>query len=190
MNDKNKVFGFDKTGYLSDSEIEALYQKKSESIIDKTVKDKLFKASLYDPRKSDIYFSSVESANKGKEIADKLDKITTEEFLSSDYAYQWFDELSGASLFKIVNKSVLKPKPPEGGDKKYMTKKLLQFVRIHRLWVLIALITIFLFYWFQVRPVKIRSYCDWVARSKDYHWRVTKYYNDNYNSCLHEKGLK
>ncbi|MFH1408188.1 MAG: hypothetical protein ABIG91_04125 [Patescibacteria group bacterium] len=70
-----------------------------------------------------------------------------------------------------------------------MIKKLLQFARIHRLWVLIALITIFLFYWFQVRPVKIRSYCDWKARSKTY-WKVTKYYTDDYNSCLHEKGLK
>ncbi|MFH1408187.1 MAG: hypothetical protein ABIG91_04120 [Patescibacteria group bacterium] len=113
----NKVFGFDKTGFLSDLEIEALYQKKSELITDKTAQDELLKASFYDPRKSDIYFGSVESANKGKEIADKLHQMTEEEFLGSDYAYQWFDELSGASLFKIVNKNVLKPQ--EGDVKSY-----------------------------------------------------------------------
>lgn len=188
MNIKNnKVFGFDKTGYSSDSEIEALYQKKSELVTDKTVKDKLFKASLYDPRKSDIYFSSVESANKGKEIANKLHRMTTDEFLGSNYSYQWLDELSGASIFKIVNKNVLKQQ--EGGGNMHLIKKLLQFVRIHCLWVLIALITIFIFYWFQYRPVKIRSYCDWKTKSESY-WRVTKSYDANYSSCLHEKGLK
>lgn len=45
------------------------------------------------------------------------------------------------------------------------------------------------FYWFQWRPAKIRSYCDWKAKSKSY-WKVTKNYDANYNSCLHEKGLK
>ena len=45
------------------------------------------------------------------------------------------------------------------------------------------------FYWFQYRPAKIRSYCDWKVRSKT-NWRVTKSYNEKYNSCLHEKGLK
>lgn len=45
------------------------------------------------------------------------------------------------------------------------------------------------FYWFQYRPSEIRSYCDWEAKSKSY-WRVTKSYDANYTSCLHEKGLK
>ena len=45
------------------------------------------------------------------------------------------------------------------------------------------------FYWFQYRPANIRSYCDWETKSKSY-WRVTKNYDVNYNSCLHEKGLK
>ncbi|HBL51664.1 MAG: hypothetical protein A3D24_02260 [Candidatus Blackburnbacteria bacterium RIFCSPHIGHO2_02_FULL_39_13] len=51
------------------------------------------------------------------------------------------------------------------------------------------LLLIFLFYWFQIRPAEIRSYCDWETKSKS-SWRVTKNYDANYNSCLHEKGLK
>jgi len=195
MSNNNSVFGFDKSGYLQDSEIEELYLEKLKLVNNKEVQDKLFRASFYDPRKSDIYFSSVESANKGKEIADKLDKMAAEEFLSSDYVYQWFDELSGASLFKVVNKNVLKPL--KGGDKKHMIKKLLQFVRTHRLWVLIVLIAIFLFYWFQIRPVRIKSYCDWSVRWGEDRPRgygsyspTGKYYEEMYSGCLHRKGLK
>lgn len=52
------------------------------------------------------------------------------------------------------------------------------------------------FYWFQYRPSKILSHCDWKAKSKA-GWDVSKYstkrrtmYKDVYDSCLHEKGLK
>lgn len=46
------------------------------------------------------------------------------------------------------------------------------------------------FYWFQFRPTKIRSYCDWKVRNDSY-WRVnTKIYDIYYQACLHEKGLK
>ena len=59
--------------------------------------------------------------------------------------------------------------------------------------LLLILLGLFLliswFYWSQYRPAKIRSYCDWEAKSKSY-WRVTKNYNDNFTSCLHSKGLK
>ncbi|KKU88698.1 MAG: hypothetical protein UY16_C0003G0040 [Candidatus Gottesmanbacteria bacterium GW2011_GWA2_47_9] len=54
----------------------------------------------------------------------------------------------------------------------------------------------FLFYWFQYRPTKIRSHCDWRAKSV-WGWDVAEYgqyewpaYEFTYNSCLHEKGLK
>jgi len=55
--------------------------------------------------------------------------------------------------------------------------------------IVVLLLVTALFYWFQWRPAKIRSYCDWKVRSKT-NWRVTKSYNEKYNSCLHEKGLK
>lgn len=192
-NKRTKIFGFDKTGYLSDSEIEALYQKKSELVNNKEVQNKLFNASLYDPRKSDIYFSSAESANKGKEIADKLHKITTEEFLNSNYAYQWFDELSGASIFKIVNKNVLKPL--EGGDNISMIRKFFQFIRINYIWVLAASIIILLFYWLQLRPSLIRKSCHkWIIDQPGeinvIYESSRKKYDALYEYCLHEKGLK
>lgn len=53
-----------------------------------------------------------------------------------------------------------------------------------------------MFYWFQYRPSKIRSYCDWKSKSV-VGWDVAGYskyewadYESAYNSCLHEKGLK
>jgi len=111
----NSVFGFDKGGYLPDSEIEKLYQEKIKSLTndEKEIGEKLFKASWYDPRRSDIYFDTEDTANKAQEIANKLHSMSKGEFMSSNYSYGWFDELSGASLFKIVNKSVLKPKPQD-----------------------------------------------------------------------------
>ena len=59
---------------------------------------------------------------------------------------------------------------------------------------LLALFAFFLlligwFYWFQYRPSKIRSYCDRAAREKT-DWRVTKFYDADYDACLHEKGIK
>ena len=194
MNMQNsKVFGFDKTGYLSDLEIEALYQKKSELVADKTVQDKLFRASFYDPRKLDVFFDSVESANKGKGIADKLHRMTAEEFLSSDYAYRWFDGLSGASLFKIVNKNVLKQS--EGGDNTSMIKKFFQFIRINYIWVLAASIVILLFYWLQLRPSLIRKSChNWIIDQPGeinvIYKSDRKEYDALYEYCLHGKGLK
>lgn len=53
----------------------------------------------------------------------------------------------------------------------------------------------FLFYWFQVRPANIRSYCNWSVR-----WGPDKEANSNnsrkpeiyeflYKSCLRSKGI-
>lgn len=50
-----------------------------------------------------------------------------------------------------------------------------------------------LFYWFQIRPSEIRSYCDWYGKwgwQGSHGYVSSKYYQDNYDSCLHEKGLK
>ena len=48
-----------------------------------------------------------------------------------------------------------------------------------------------LFYWFEYRPSKIRSYCDWKAKSET-SWNVTDSpsdYEAQYSSCLHNQGL-
>lgn len=122
LNDtESKVFNFDKSGYLPDSEIDKLYQKKLELVTNKTIQDKLFKVSFCDPRKSDIYFDSVESANIGKGIADKLNRMSKSDFLKNDYSWKWIDEMSEGNLFKIINKKVLNKQTGESTNtiKKY-----------------------------------------------------------------------
>lgn len=104
----DNVFGFSKDGFLSDSEIEALYAQKSVTIKDKNIQNKLFKALMYDPRKSDVYFGSEEVAQKAEKIAHKLHSMTKKSFLASDYAYKWLDDLKGAKIYKVTNPKVLK----------------------------------------------------------------------------------
>lgn len=104
------IYGFNKDGFLPDDEIEALYIKKSEGTDDKTIQDKLFRALMYDPRKSDIYFGSEEVTHKAEQIAHKLHEMTNDEFLTSDYPYKWLKELAGAQIYKVTNPKVLKPK--------------------------------------------------------------------------------
>lgn len=108
----NTVFGINKNSYLTDSEIERLYREKIEALSDneKEIKNKLFKASLYDPRRTDIYFGSEEAANKAQQVGDKLHLMTKEDFMSGDYPYKWIDELAGESIFRIINKKVLSTK--------------------------------------------------------------------------------
>jgi len=57
---------------------------------------------------------------------------------------------------------------------------------------LLALLTgSFIFYWFQLRPTKIRSQCDQVAWYKtEENGEGTEYYDWKYMQCLHSKGLK
>ena len=59
----------------------------------------------------------------------------------------------------------------------------------------IVLSGVFLFYWFQYRPSKIRNHCDWKAKSK-VGWEVELYgnvramrYQNVYSVCLHENGI-
>jgi len=104
----DNVFGFSKDGFPPDSEIEEMYIKTAESVEDRVIQDKLFRALLYDPRRSDIYFGTEEDAHKAEEIAHKLNSMSKESFLTSGYAYEWLDELSGAQIFKIVDPKVLK----------------------------------------------------------------------------------
>jgi len=105
MNDN--VFGFNKDRFLPDSEIEALYLKKSEATNDKAIQNKLTRALTYDPRKSDIYFGSETDAQRAETIAHKLHEMTIDEFLTSDYPYRWLDELVGVQIYKVVNQKVL-----------------------------------------------------------------------------------
>ncbi len=53
-----------------------------------------------------------------------------------------------------------------------------------------------LFYWFQIRPAKIRSYCSWFVRWEDKGPKCARYptsapdcYDLHYKACLHDKGL-
>lgn len=63
------------------------------------------------------------------------------------------------------------------------------------LFLSLILLGVFLFYWFQIRPPEIRSYCDRIAwdeatpgvnpsetRRERYNWK--------YMQCLHSQGLK
>jgi|SRR3990170_271217 len=105
----DNVFGFNKSKLPTDSEIEELYFKKSEATINKDIQNKLFRASMYDPRKSDIYFGTEEVALKAEQISHKLDEMTTGEFMSSSYPYEWLSELPEVTIYKVTNPSVLKP---------------------------------------------------------------------------------
>ena len=104
----DNVFGFSKDGFMPDTDIEALYAQKAVGVNDKNIQNKLFRAQLYDPRKSDIYFGSEKDAHKAEQIAYKLHEMTTDAFLTSDYPYKWLDELAEAKIFKVVNPNVLK----------------------------------------------------------------------------------
>lgn len=141
---ENKVFGFDKTGYLSDSEIEKLYQRKLELVTDKAIQNKIFKASFCDPRKSDIYFDSEESANIGKSIADKLNQMSENDFFESDYSWKWFEDLSGDSLFKITNKNVLNKQINKNTN---LIRRILQLIKEHLdtlFWLAVLVVFIYL----------------------------------------------
>jgi len=103
----DNVFGFNKSKLPTDSEIEELYFKKSEATINKDIQNKLFRASMYDPRKSDIYFGTEEVALKAEQISHN--EMTTGEFMSSSYPYEWLSELPEVTIYKVTNPSVLKP---------------------------------------------------------------------------------
>lgn len=103
-----KMFNYEKGGFSTDTEIELLYIDKAKMTSDKTRQEKLFRASMYDPRKSDIYFGSEKAALKAEAIAKNLQKLTKIEFMDSDYPFVWLDELAGESIFKVVNKKKIK----------------------------------------------------------------------------------
>jgi len=58
---------------------------------------------------------------------------------------------------------------------------------------LLLIVSSFLFYWYEIRPGEIRSYCDWYAKwgFNESHGDATdESYQLHYDSCLHSKGLK
>lgn len=105
--DNKTIHSFDKNSCPAVEQIEKLYQRKIENTSDGSVKLKLERALFFDPRKPDIYFGSEKAAQMAEVIADKLNSLSTEEFLSSNYPYEWLDELGGESLFRILDPSVL-----------------------------------------------------------------------------------
>jgi hypothetical protein len=105
----NNVFSFNKSSYPSIKQIEDLYQKKIELTTDEKIIEKLQKALFFDPRRSDIYFSSEVIANNFHTIADKLSQMTEQEFIESDYPFEWLREVQKDSILKITNPSVVSP---------------------------------------------------------------------------------
>lgn len=58
--------------------------------------------------------------------------------------------------------------------------------------LLILFLILGLFYWFQIRPSNIRSYCDWSVRwgpDKPSNSQIEKKYDFLYKSCLRSKGI-
>lgn len=114
------VYSPNRTGYTDAKTIESLYEMKINRIlkIDNTaltekIKDQLVKrlqrCLFYDPRLPDVYYGSQEAALTAEKIAVKLHRMTPDEFLSTSYSYLWLDELTGTSLYKVVDPSVLTP---------------------------------------------------------------------------------
>lgn len=68
---------------------------------DKEAYDKLIRCSMYDPRRPDVGFETKEMVYKGFEIADKLDRLTDEEFMTNSYVLEWIDEIGDG--MKITN---------------------------------------------------------------------------------------
>ena len=58
--------------------------------------------------------------------------------------------------------------------------------------LLVILLLALLFYWFQIRPVRIRNYCDRIAWDEMQNSRpiVKDYYDWKYTQCLHNQGFK
>lgn len=61
--------------------------------------------------------------------------------------------------------------------------------------LLLIIVASFLFYWFELRPAKIRHDCSWIQHRDDpTHWDSTlKLYQEKfsiyYDFCIKEKGL-
>lgn len=114
------AFSFDKAGYVDAQTIGGLYYVKLHTLLrerkeaelsgeERKVYLQLQRAMFYDPRLPDVYFGSKEAADKARQIAGKLHRMTAAEFLAGDYPYLWVDELAGERLLKILNPSVLSP---------------------------------------------------------------------------------
>lgn len=182
MGTDNTKFGFDKNYDLTDDEIEKRYVERMTSESNKVIADKLFRASLCDPRRSDVYFDSNETAMRAKGIADKLNDLSLNEFSTSDYSYKWLDELSGAGIFKVINKDVLKSK--KGKSYINFVKKIFQFVKKFFRWILLLLVLTATFYWFQVRPQVIRRNCESTLSGT-----ASARQNNKFRECLVKNGL-
>lgn len=120
MGEDQNVYSPNRTGFTDAQTVERLYEERINRILKsdnpaltEKIKDQLVKrlqrCLFYDPRLPDVYYGSAEAADKAQQIAQKLHKMTQDEFLASDYPYLWLGELGKASLFKIIDKDVLKP---------------------------------------------------------------------------------
>jgi len=106
-----KIYTFAREGYRSPEEIANLHRRKMDILLqgrdlsqlydeEKQIFLKLKVASWYDPRLSDVYFSSGDPAKLAETIANKLNKMEDEEFMGSRYPHSWLVEIKDAP-FKV-----------------------------------------------------------------------------------------
>lgn len=73
---------------------------------------------------------------------------------------------------------------------------MMNIVKEKKTFIAIVVLLTFLFYWFQIRPARIRSACDQIAwdkaKSSYYEDKIgdPDEYNWKYTQCLHNKGIK
>ncbi len=121
-------YTFKKDKYMSPLEIRELYEKKLDIPQEKQGKDlpqrireayvtgdelgsflRLRRAKEYDPRYPRLYFSTEEAAKKASVIAERLHKMSDEEFLYSGLPYTFLDEI-GSYNIKTSEKTPLTPR--------------------------------------------------------------------------------
>ncbi len=192
---KEGHYTFKKNKYKSADKIRELYEEKLDIPQEKQGKDlpqdireayvtndgfgsflRLRRVKDYDPRYPTTFFTTKKATETGYMFAERLHNMTDKEFLYSGLPYTFLDEIGSKNIRNFDSL----PLREAGEDKENKRKTV---------YILLGLLLLAgWFYWFQYRPVKTRSHCDWKARNK---WgAVTKYYDREYKACLHEKGLR
>lgn len=106
------------SGYKSENQIQKQYQDRvsfllggrSESQLntaEKLVLSQLALASQMDPRIGSVMFLTIGDALQGVLTANKLDKLTDEQFQVDSYVCEWINKFRGKSVFKITNEEAI-----------------------------------------------------------------------------------
>lgn len=101
--DPKLAFTFDKSKFTSEETIKKLYATKISLFLhnrqvselsdqEKKIYEAMRMASAFDPRLPGTLWEPKEAAERNLVIAKKLDLMSEQEFLESDYAYEWFEK--------------------------------------------------------------------------------------------------